>query len=283
MANANIRAADVAAMGLDIVSAYVQQYLVQNSVLMNTIIDRSMEAKKGVTSIKIGRRTALEAQTKVANTKLETKRMTWASDNLALDKHEVVYTLLEDAADIESAIEQEPQILQASAEALMTLLEQNIYAALAATCASSPVDHRVKFKTQSVLSLQDILGARKLLNRKAVPFENRWMAIHPDQEETVLGLKNIIEVSKYPNTQTIVNGEIGRIYGFRVIVSNNVTADTTLFYHSTHCAFARQLALTWETSRNLGEVGTEYLLQQKYGLKTLDSGIRGVLMNNTGS
>jgi hypothetical protein len=282
MAMANIRSADVAAVSLDIVSAYIQQYLWQNSVLMNTVIDRSVEAVGGVKSIDIGRRSSVQAQTKTANTALESKRMTWSADNLALDKHEVVYTLLEDAADIESSIAQEPQILEASAQALLTLLEGNIYAAIAATSAAAP-DHRIKFKTASVVSLADILSARKLLNVANCPFENRWMAVHPDQEETVLSLKNIIEVQKYPQTTTIVNGEIGRIYGFRVVVSNNVTADTALFYHSTHVAFARQLALKWEMSRNLAEVGTEYLLQQKYGVKTLDAGVRGVLMNNIGA
>jgi hypothetical protein len=279
MANANIRTTDISAVSLDIVSAYVQQYLWQNAVLMGTVLDRSSDAMPGVKSIDFGRRTGIEAQTKTANTTLESKRMSWSADNLALDKHEVVYTILEDSADIESAVQQEPQILEASVQALMTMLEGRIYTALAATSALAP-KHRVNFKTNSVISLTDILAARKLLNVQNCPFENRWMAIHPDQEETVLALKNIIEASKYPGTTTVVNGEIGRIYGFRVVVSNNVTADSALFYHSTHVAFARQLALSWESDRKLSDVGTEYLLQQKYGVKTLDAGVRGVLMTN---
>jgi len=81
----------------------------------------------------------------------------------------------------------------------------------------------------------------------------------------------------------LVNGEVGRIYGFRVVVTNNVTASTALCYHRSHVAYARQLALRFENQRKLSEAATEYLMQQKYGVKTLDQGKRGVLINNTGA
>jgi len=280
---ANIATTQTTDVAQVIVSQFVQQYLTQNAILVNTITDRSSEAMPGVKTIDFGRRTALSAVTKAANTPMTSTNFTWSVDALNLDKHEAVYTVLEDYANIESAISQEGAILQSSTEALLEALEAAIYTSLAATIAAAP-DHRVKFKTQDTISLADILNARKLLNKANVPLMDRWMAINPDQEEQVLALTNFTHAEKYGGgNMPLVNGEVGRIYGFRVVVTNNVTASTALCYHRSHVAYARQLALRFENQRKLSEAATEYLMQQKYGVKTLDQGKRGVLINNTGA
>lgn len=280
---ANIATTQTTDVAQVIVSQYVQQYLSQNAILVGTITDRSSEALPGVKTIDFGRRTALSAVTKNANTAMTSTNFTWAVDPLTLSDHEAVYTVLEDFANIESAISQEPAILQSSTEALVDLLEAKIYTSLAAASAAAP-DHRAKFKTQDTLSLADVLNARKLLNKANVPLMDRWMAINPDQEEQALALTNFTHAEKYGGgNMPLVNGEIGRIYGFRVVVTNAVTASTVLCYHRSHVAFARQLGLTFENQRKLSEAATEYLMQQKYGVKTLDLGKRGVLINNTGA
>jgi N4-gp56 family major capsid protein len=277
---ANIATTQTTDVAQTIVSQYVQQYLWQNAILINTVTDRSSEALPGVKTIDFGKRTQLSAVTKNANTAMTSTNFTWSVDPLSLDKHEAVYTVLEDYADIESAMSQEPAILESSTEALLTLLEGNIYTALAAAIAAQ----RVKFKTQDNLSLADVLNARKILNKANVPLMDRWMAINPDQEEQVLQLNNFTHADKYGGgNMPLVNGEIGRVYGFRVVVTNNVTSSTVLCYHRSHVAFARQLGLRFENQRKLSEAATEYLMQQKYGLKTLDSGKRAVLINNSGT
>jgi N4-gp56 family major capsid protein len=277
---ANIATTQTTDVAQTIVSQYVQQYLWQNAILINTVTDRSSEALPGVKTIDFGKRTQLSAVTKNANTAMTSTNFTWSVDPLSLDKHEAVYTVLEDYADIESAMSQEPAILESSTEALLTLLEGNIYTALAAAIAAQ----RVKFKTQDNLSLADVLNARKILNKANVPLMDRWMAINPDQEEQVLQLNNFTHADKYGGgNMPLVNGEIGRVYGFRVVVTNNVTSSTVLCYHRSHVAFARQLGLRFENQRKLSEAATEYLMQQKYGLKTLDAGKRAVLINNSGT
>jgi N4-gp56 family major capsid protein len=277
---ANIATTQTTDVAQTLLSQYVQSYLWQNAILVNTIVDRSSEAVQGVKTIDFGKRTQLSAVTKNANTAMTSTNFTWSVDPLNLDKHEAVYTILEDFAGIESAISQEPAILESSTEALLTLLEGNIYTALAAATAAQ----RVKFKTQDTLSLADVLNARKILNKANVPLMDRWMSVNPDQEEQVLQLNNFVHADKYgsPN-MPLVNGEIGRVYGFRVVVTNNVTTSTVLCYHRSHVAFARQLGLRFENSRKLSEAATEYLMHQKYGLKTLDSGKRCVLINNSGT
>jgi N4-gp56 family major capsid protein len=279
---ANITTSDTSAVSLDIVSQYVQSYLWQNAILVNTILDRSSEATKGVKSIDVGRRSQFSATSKVVDTPLTSQKIVWTADNMTLDKHKVVYTVLEDSADIQAAVAQEPAILESATEALLTSLESEIYTALATTSSATP-DHRVELKTHDVVGLADILEARRLLNVANCPMVDRWLAIHPDQERDLLSLEMLTDVSKYGDRMPLINGEIGMLYGFRVVVTNNVTSSTALAYHRTHVAYARQLALNWEKARDLPNAATEYLMQNKFGIKTLDSGKRGILLNNSGS
>jgi hypothetical protein len=97
-----------------------------------------------------------------------------------------------------------------------------------------------------------------------------------------LKLENFLHADKYGDRMALVNGEIGMLLGFRVLVTEYVTESTALAYHRSHVAFGRRLAMTWEQGRGLQDDVYEYLLQTKYGLKTLDNGVRGVLINNTG-
>jgi N4-gp56 family major capsid protein len=249
---------------------------------LNTVIDRSVEAVRGVKSIDVGRRSQFTAVDKVADTPLSSQKITWTADNMPLSSHKAVYTILEDAADLEAAVAQEPAILESATEALLTAFEAAIYTALATASSTTP-DHRIQLKTTGTISLADVLEARRLLNVQNVPQTDRWLAVHPDQERDLLALENLTDVSKYGDRMAIVNGEIGMIYGFRTIVTNNVTTETALAYHRTHVAFARQLNLTWEKARDLENAATEYLMQNKYGIKTLDAGKRGILLNNSGS
>lgn len=279
-----IQKAQVAATDIDILSAYVQQRLTERAILIPSIIDRSSEAVKGVGNIKIGRRTALTSETKAEGTEYTAQRFTWSTDDLnPTANQEGVYTQLTSLADLNSLLNQESEILQASADALIAKLEASVYTALSATSASTP-DHRVALATQDTLSTQDILEARRLLLKQYVPVDNDlFLAINPDQETDLLAMDKFTDASKYGSNMPLIMGEIGRIYGFRVLVSNSVTSSTAVAYHRTHVAFARMQTVQWSQDRILKDSVSEYLLESFYGLKTLDAGIRGVLLNNTGA
>jgi len=272
------------AVAVDIVSQYVQLYLTQNAVLLNTILDRSTDVETGAKQVGVGRYGALSlgAETKVANTPYTSQTMTWALDALLLDKHEGVFVELEKIASIQSLPSQEAGILENATATLTEKLEAAIYTAMRAVSASAP-DHRQAFKSGTILSLEDITNARKLLNVAKVPLTDRFMAINPEQEEDLFNLDSFRSADKYGSNQVLVNGEVGKIFGFTVVMSNNVLTDECLFYHRTHCAFARQLEMTWDTDKNLKNSSSEYLLETIYGLKMLDLGKRGVLINSTGA
>ena len=278
----NMTVTQTAAVGVDIVSQYVQAYLWANSKLLPTVTDFSSEAVKGVKSIDVGRFSGVSAETKVAGSALESQSMVWTADSLDLNIPKACYTIMENVADLQSVVAQRPAILQDFSRAIMEAIEASIYTALATVSASGP-DHKIAFGTASTIALADILAANELLDIQNVPDSDRFLAVHPSQYKNLLALGDFTDASKYGGNGTIMNGELGQIYGFRVIKSTKVTTATALAYHRSHVAFAMQGGMDLAEVRNAAHCGWDISMLAMYGVKALDSGKRGVLLNNSGS
>lgn len=88
----------------------------------------------------------------------------------------------------------------------------------------------------NILTAQDVATAdaaflllrrlRMSLNKANVPDDNRFVIISPEFEALILGDGRFIDASRYGSTTPILNGEIGRAIGFRVLTSNNLPAGT---------------------------------------------------------
>lgn len=271
----------VDAVAQEVISAFVQQRLAEKAILVNSIIDRSSDAVMGSDAVSLGRHGALTADTKAEGTAYDSQSFTWAGDKIALDTQAGVYVQATRKGMQQAMPDQESDILASATDALIKKLEVAVYAQLMLASSSAP-DHQINFGSSSTLALADILSCRSLLRIQEVPFDDNdtFLAINPAQESQLLALEQFIDASRYGNSMAIMNGELGRIYGFRVLVSNSVTAATAIAYHRSHVAFARQGAVTWEKSRLLKDGVTEFLLETIYGVKVLDSGKRGVVLTN---
>lgn len=67
---------------------------------------------------------------------------------------------------------------------------------------------------------------RLKLNKANVPTDGRYVAVSPEFEALILGDARFVDAGKYGSNVPIMNGEIGRALGFRVLVSNNLPAGT---------------------------------------------------------
>lgn len=67
---------------------------------------------------------------------------------------------------------------------------------------------------------------RMELNKANVPDDGRFVIISPEFETTVLGDNRFLDASAYGSNAPIMNGEIGRALGFRVLTSNNLPEGT---------------------------------------------------------
>jgi len=99
----------------------------------------------------------------------------------------------------------------------------------------------------------------------------------------MLLIEDFVDASKYGNNEAVMNGELGRIFGFKVIKTTSLASDTeAIAYHKSHAAFARQNSPKFEKQRaTLSKLADELSLSLLYGVKQLDSGNRGVYLDES--
>lgn len=73
---------------------------------------------------------------------------------------------------------------------------------------------------------QIIRKARVALDKGNVPAEGRFLIVSPEFYAVLLGDPRFVDASKYGTNAGILNGEVGRIVGFSVVVSNTIPAGT---------------------------------------------------------
>lgn len=79
-------------------------------------------------------------------------------------------------------------------------------------------------------TVADATGARKALNKQLAPLTDRRIVLDPDAEAAALGLSGFSEVNKSGDARPIIEGTIGRKYGFDWTMDQEVPtfAATTL-------------------------------------------------------
>ena len=267
-----------------VVANIVQMTLKQESILLPTVTDYSRFAGPGAKSVDINRRTQMTAADKAENTNLTAQEITFAADNIALSKHKAIYAKIERIAGLQANVEVAAEVLMEQAKELALQVDKDLIVQLKLASSAAP-DHILDYSNTPTDTLQqtDILEARRLLNVQKVPMADRFMVISPDQEKAVLLLSDFVRADSYGSAAGLQNAELGRIYGFTVLMHTELSAAHSLFYHKSHVGWAMQLAPQFATNFDLPSVSDEYLLHQIYGMKVLDSGKRGVYFNGTGS
>lgn len=281
---AEVGLTEVSATSTAIVANVVQTVLKQSSILMPTVDDYSRFAGPGASSVKVPRRTQFAAANKAENTNLTAQEITFAADEIALSLHKAIYAKLERIAGAQAGVDVAAEILVEQARELALQVDKDIITQLKLVSTATP-DHLLDYANTPTDTIQqtDILEARRLLNVQNVPMADRFMVISPDQEKAMLLISDFVRADAYGSAQGLINGEIGRVYGFTVLMHNSLAAVDALFYHKSHVGMAMQLQPEYRTDFDLASVSDEFLLHQLYGVKAMDSGKRGVYFNGTGA
>lgn len=281
---AEIGLTEVSATSQEIVASVVQTVLKQESILMPTVDEYSRYATPGSSVVKVPRRTQFAAANKAENTNLTAQELTFSTDDISLNLHKAIYAKLERRAGIQANVMVASEILVEQARELALQVDKDIITQLKLVSSAAP-DHLLDYANTPTDTLQqtDILEARRLLNIQKVPMADRFMVISPDQEKAMLLISDFVRADAYGSASGLINGEIGRVFGFTVLMHTELTAAEVLFYHKSHVGMAMQLAPEYKTDFDLASVSDEFLLHQLYGVKVMDSGKRGVLFNGTGA
>lgn len=282
MAN-EIGSTEIAATRQQIVSSIVQEALAEKAQLLPLVTDLSAQAVPGMSQLSIPRRDVFSAGTKGENTAVSNSEMTFSVDTITFSHH-YVSAKIEDFAKVQSNVDVPAEVIKEIGDALARKVDDLILAQLKLGSAANP-DMLVPF-TDAVnydLSLSDVTGARKLLRSEGkVHFDDDkcFGLVSPEQEEYLLQLDNIISADKYGSAESIQRGELGRLYGFRMITSDLLAGNEAIFFHSSAVGFAAQAAYKLEFQRDLDNLADHYVGSMLAGAKVMQAGKRNVFISD---
>lgn len=267
---------EVDAVSMEMIASIIQDELIQRSILLPTVLDFSAMVGPGMDKLKIPRAGSFTAEAKAENTALNAQALTMATDDLALDKHYAVQALIEDFAKIQSQPDVLRIYLERFASALAYQVDVDLYSQLSSPSTSSP-DHQIDWANAptDTVTKADFLAAMKLLKIQNAPQDGNFFAlINPKRESEVLALSDFVDADKWVSgsESAKLNGVIGRVYGFNVLVSNIVSDDDCIFYHKSAVAFARQLMPRVQSQYQLEHLADRVSMDHVYGVKVLQSG-----------
>lgn len=276
MADAQIGKTEVDSASMELVAGITQDFLIQGAKLSSTVTDVSAFAVPGADVIKFPKMAGFTVGDKVENTAVDAQLLTYAVDVLELDKHKVIQILVEKKAQIQGPQQMLADLAERAGKGMALQLDIDIIAALELASAAAP-DHRLAYIGTGIAAA-DILAARTLLNKQNVPMTDRYLGVSPDSEAAMLAIPEFITADKYGSAGGLIEGELGRIYGFTVIMHNNFATARTIAWHKSAVAFGLQSGLDFQTESALAHLGTRYSFDQMYGVKTMDAGKRQVLL-----
>lgn len=267
-----------------IASADVQKQLSDEAVLVNTVMNLSPRVQPGMKSISIPKVSGMSANAIPDDGSDSTSSgMTMAVDTLALTSKREVADFIYDTA-LDSAVDLKEAFFASAPGVFVQDMENKIYLELDGASASNP-DHVLQMSGASNLvpTIADIRLAAKLLDEQKLPQADRYLVVTPAIKHAILAFSEVSDASKFGNSDAIQKGYIGELYGFKVICSNQVTANTMVAYHKSALAFAFQKDIQAVQSRNEEKARELVAIRGHYGQKVLAAGKRCILFNATGS
>ena len=272
---------EITAASLAEISQEAQVYLQQRSMLLPTVTDYSYLAQAGVKSVAIPRAGGFTVGEKGENVSVDSQAITFATDTIALTNHRVVQFLIEDDASLKAKVNIVAENTLRAAADLAADVDNFIIAELKLASTTAP-DHKLVFAatTTDIVAKADILASRKLLIDQHIDPRECYIGVGSEKEAELLAISDFIDASKYGSNEPIMNGEIGKIYGMRVLV-HSAFADFMCSWHPSAVGFAFQRNLKFQSQMDLANLGMRYSLDMIHGAEVLDLGKRNVFTDST--
>lgn len=281
MADALTGVTETSATARALVESMAQKYLIQESKMMGLVTNYSSLAVPGSSSLKLPKAGGFTVADKAENTAADAQISAFSVDTLSFNVHRVVQFLVEDFANMQASVDVIAEYVLRASKDLALDIDKKIIAQLRLGSASAP-DHEIAFNdaVNEDIELADILNARKLLMIQNIDPRECYLAVGPDQEANMLKIANFIEAEKYGSNNPIMNGEIGMVYGMKVIVHTTL-AQEALAWHPSAVAFALQQGVRVQKDYDLAQLANRYSLDYAGGFAVLDGGKRNVHITET--
>jgi hypothetical protein len=276
---ANVSEAQIAAQ-------IVQDFLTDEAVLIPSVMNLSSQVRPGAKSVGIPKISGLAAaDVKEDGTEQSAGGMAVDSDVLLLNQFREVPDYVYETGDLQSVVDLENAFFDAAPRVYAEDMESKLYTEMHSGASTSSPDHLLQMSgtSNTVPTLADIRLASELLDIQKVPQTDRFLIVTPTIKTALLSIDEIQHSDKSGVSSPNVTGQFAEIYGFKLLVSNQVTADTCMAYHKSAAAYAWQKTLRTIREVQESKARTFVSVRGFWGRKTLDTGKRIIAFNATGS
>jgi N4-gp56 family major capsid protein len=282
-------AANTGATEMELILSIVQEELVRSGKLLPTVRDFSASVEKGVKSIEIPRFDSHFANPAAQNpdgaTATAFQTVNFDVDVLPLDKWVTLPYAIPDRVSMQTRIQLEAELAASAGKTFGRYMDDEIIAKLrlAADGSGTLPNHVQNFSGQDgKIEIADIAKARMLLNRAHVSEQDRYLLISPEQESKMLSIPNFIRADQYGAREALLDGEIGRVMGFRVMAHTGLLATEAIAYQKQAVGYAVQKGIKYETKRDdLRLQRDQVAFSAGWGTVLLERGVKQVHLSET--
>jgi len=214
--------ADVANVQEALVAELVQRELQAASKLAGLFTDYSELVGKGTSSLKIPRSSSFSVQDRdnATPTAASASNLTFSFDQIDLDQSKYVYYVI--PGDVE--LDAKPSYEMTAASRAASAHGRNMDIArldelwTGGTAASNvEYDVGVSDFEATILNMIEAADEAEMLDDG-----NRFLIIRPQERKAALSVANFVQADKYGDRTPLVTGELGMVYGVRIVVINHV-------------------------------------------------------------
>lgn len=243
-----------------------QTILAESAKLLSTIKDVSKYAIKGSSTVNYPTLAARSGQSTTLTGSLSNNDANYGDEILALD------VKLGDAFSVNVHVERQNMMnaLEDSAKETLRAMgvqaDTAVYTALTAAL-QTPGENVVK--TSDIYA--DLVDIQKKMNDNKVPMQNRFFWANTADYAALLKCKDFVQYQSTGDGSPIVEGVVGRVLGFQVVLSTVISGDS-IALHSNAVAFAIQGEPVMLESVDALATKIQYSISEVFGCKATQSG-----------
>lgn len=205
-------------------------YLRKNTVMPKLVTNYfGEEAQTMGSSIKVPKIGALSSNAKTAGAAVTVQNATSTNATITLDQHLESTFIIEDYDTAVSSGNLTNYYLSSALSAITETVDASITGLYTGLSQTVPGTANDTVLTKALL----IAGRKQLVDGKA-PRDDRYIVAGSEAYSQLLAIDSFTSTEKYGSSTPIMEGELGRILGFRVFESQSIvtaTADQNLMFH----------------------------------------------------
>lgn len=273
--NVNIGVTAASVFRPNVWSNEVLMFVKANLVLVPLVKHYDAEVSSYGQTVEIPNVSAISANLKSQNTVVTLNYITESKTTITINQHYESSFLLEDIAKVQSKYDLRSDYTQSAAYAIAAKIDNGI-----ANLMTTSFTGYGTFGT----ALNDtlILAVNRYLDDNKAPQTDRSLVVTPQGKQEMLAIDKYIRydaIGVGGSDNSILNGQIGEIYGVKVFMSQNLVQVTTnpnqnnhLFFHKEAFAVAIQQQPRTQAAYKQEYLGWLVTVDILWGMNTLRSG-----------